>query len=167
MNGVPLPREHGYPLRVIVPGIYGMKNVKWITDIELVEKVYSGYWERRGWSDTAIIKTTSRIDAPGDGETLHVREYVMKGIAFAGPVGISRVEVSTDEGRSWQEAKLAPLLSQYAWRHWTLPWKIPGKGRYRIMVRATDGLGRLQEARPRYSYPEGASGIHTIKITVT
>lgn len=165
MNGVPLPREHGYPLRVIVPGIYGMKNVKWITEIELVEKDYKGYWEHRGWSDTALIKTASRIDAPGDGETLPVRDYEVKGIAFAGPLGILKVEVSTDDGRSWREARLAPSLSPYAWRHWSLPWRIPRKGRYRIMVRATDGKGRLQEAMPQDAYPDGASGLHTIQIT--
>lgn len=167
MNGVPLPREHGYPLRVIVPGIYGMKNVKWITDIEVVEKDYLGYWEHRGWSDSAIIKSTSRIDAPGDGETLRGSDYRVKGIAFAGPVGISRVEVSTDDGELWREAKLNPILSQYAWRHWTFSWKIPRQGRYRIKVRAIDGQGTLQEETPRDSYPDGASGLHVIHVSVS
>ena len=84
MNGVPLPPDHGFPARVIVPGIYGMKNVKWLTGLELVDYDYKGYWQQQSWSDTALVKLSSRIDVPGDRELITTPQYTMKGIAFHG-----------------------------------------------------------------------------------
>ena len=165
MNGVPLPAEHGFPARVIVPGIYGMKNVKWLSELELVDQDYKGYWEKRGWSDEASIKVRSRIDAPGDGETVQGNSYLVKGVAFGGLHGIRKVEVSTDGGQTWRETTLEPLLSPYAWVLWSYRWGISSAGRYTLVARATDGRGVLQEATPRRAYPNGATGLHEIVVT--
>lgn len=96
MNGEPLPRQHGYPLRLIVPGIYGMKNVKWLSKIELVNYDFKGYWEKRGWSDSAVIPIMFEILMPMGGKTVPPGHYVVGGIAFAGRHGIGRVQVSLD-----------------------------------------------------------------------
>ena len=91
MNGVPLPPDHGYPARVIVPGIYGMKNVKWLTGLELVPHDYKGHWQQQSWSDTALVKLSSRIDVPGDRELITTPRYAVKGIAFNGRTAIQTI----------------------------------------------------------------------------
>jgi len=166
MNGVPLPDDHGFPARVIVPGIYGMKNVKWLTELDLVPHDFKGYWETRGWSDEAEVQTMSRIDLPGHSETLHGRDYTIKGIAFSGIRGIRKVEVSTDGGTTWHPATLEWALSPYSWVLWNYPWKIPGPGRYTLVVRATDGQGTLQSPIRRGEFPDGKSGLHDITVKV-
>ena len=166
MNGVPLPPDHGFPARVIVPGIYGMKNVKWLTELELVDGDYQGYWERRGWSDDADVKVRSRIDLPGDGDTITMKTAAIRGIAFGGLYGIGKVEVSTDGGASFHEARLEPPLSPYSWVFWTYRWTVPARGRYILVAQATDGRGRTQEAEERSAYPDGASGLHAIAVRV-
>ena len=166
MNGVPLPDAHGFPARIIVPGIYGMKHVQWLTKIELVDHDYQGYYQKQGWSDDAIVKTMSRIDLPGHGETLRQRDYTVKGLAFAGTRRIRQVEVSTDGGKSWQLATLEPAISPYAWVFWFYRWMIPSPGRYTIVVRATDGTGRMQTSVEQKPAPDGAAGMHGIAVTV-
>lgn len=166
MNGVPLPRGHGFPARIIVPGIYGMKNVQWLTQIEVVSEDYRGYYQRQGWSDSAEVKTSSHIDLPGHGESITGRSYVIQGYAFAGTRGVGKVEVSVDSGERWQEATLKSPLSPHSWRFWAYDWAIPDPGRYAIQVRATDGTGRLQSALEQEAFPDGASGIHEIAVTV-
>ncbi len=166
MNGVRLPAEHGFPARVIVPGIYGMKNVKWLTELELVHGDYKGYWEKRGWSDEAIVKVRSRIDLPGDGETIHASEYVVRGIAFGGIHGISNVEVSTDGGARFQSAQLETPLSPYSWVVWNYVWRPPATGRHTIVVRAMDKRGVRQDAEPGRAFPDGASGLHEVTVKV-
>lgn len=164
MNGVALPKEHGFPVRVIVPGIYGMKNVKWVTEIEAVATDYQGYWMVRGWSDEARIKTESRIDAPQDGAT--VREgSTIAGVAWAGDRGVERVEVSTDRGTTWQPAQLKRELSPLAWRLWAVSLPPGGKGR-RIMVRAVDKTGSVQTSQSSPPHPDGASGYHVIEVDI-
>jgi len=165
MNGVSLPEAHGFPARIIVPGIYGMKHVQWLTEIELVDHDYQGYYQKQGWSDDAIVKTMSRIDLPGHGETIQGRDYTVRGLAFAGMRGIQQVEVSTDGGKSWQLATLDPAISPYAWVFWFYPWMIPSPGRYTIVVRATDGTGRLQSSVEQKPAPDGATGQHEITVT--
>ena len=169
MNGWLLTHTHGYPARLIVPGIYGMKNVKWLTELELTDHDFKGYWQERGWSDEAIIKTTSRIDLPKDGATLRREDRYIAGIAFAGDRGISKVEVSTDGGATWREAIIKKALSPYSWALWALEWEpykeIKG-GQASIVVRATDGKGRLQESQKTSALPDGASGLHTIRVKV-
>jgi DMSO/TMAO reductase YedYZ molybdopterin-dependent catalytic subunit len=166
MNGVPLPPDHGFPARVIVPGIYGMKNVKWLTALEPVHHDYKGYWEKRGWSDEAIVKVQSRIDMPADGETIKERSYTVRGIALGGLYGIATVEVSTTGGADFHKATLDTPLSPYSWVHWNYTWKGLTKGKYTLVVRATDKRGVPQEVSPQSSYPDGASGLHAIEVSV-
>jgi DMSO/TMAO reductase YedYZ molybdopterin-dependent catalytic subunit len=174
MNGVPLPIEHGFPLRVIVPGLYGMMNAKWITDIELVDKIYEGFWQRRGWANNAQYKTHSKIVFPGDALRNRFQQITatsgivvgskspIAGLAFAGDRGISKVEVSIDGGNNWQVASVKDPLSANCWVLWALDWVPQAKGKYNILVRATDGAGNLQTSEITDNYPSGATGYHSI-----
>ena len=166
MNGVVLPREHGYPARIIAPGIYGMKNVQWLTEIEVVGQDYKGYYQQKGWSDEAIVKTSSHIDLPGHGGVIKGHDALVQGYAFAGTRGIKQVEVSVDGGERWHDATLEPELSPYAWRFWQYRWELPPPGRYTILVRATDGTGRLQITEEQAAFPDGAVGLHEITVRV-
>jgi DMSO/TMAO reductase YedYZ molybdopterin-dependent catalytic subunit len=168
MNGDPLPRNHGFPLRAVVPGIYGMKNVKWLQKIELVNYDFKGYWEKQGWSDTAEILTLSQILMPMDGKKVPRGMNVVGGIAYAGRRGIRQVEISLDNGRTWSPVELKPPLSRFAWTIWRYEWKAEKKGTYRLRVRATDGKGMLQESGTLFgrSFPDGAKGIQEIKVSV-
>lgn len=165
MNGVPLPLGHGFPARAIVPGCYGMKSVQWLTEIEVVDQDYKGYYAQKGWTDEAIVKTTSRIDVPGHGSTLQGRRHQIQGLAFAGTRGISLVEVSMDGGERWMPATLALPLSPAAWRFWSYDWQAPASGRYQLIVRATDGIGRIQTSIEQDPAPDGATGLHEITVT--
>jgi DMSO/TMAO reductase YedYZ molybdopterin-dependent catalytic subunit len=164
MNGEALPRGHGFPARIIVPGIYGMKNVKWLTRIETMDRDYQGYWMVRGWSDVARVKTQSRIDVPSDRETAGDASR-LGGIAWAGDRGIRRVEVSEDGGKSWRPATLKREMSKLTWRLWAADIE-PGKGRHRVMVRSTDGAGEVQESDVTAPHPEGASGFDAVTFEV-
>ncbi|MBI2185195.1 MAG: sulfite oxidase [Thaumarchaeota archaeon] len=178
MNGETLPRDHGYPLRAIIPGIYGMMNAKWITEIEVVNTVYSGFWQRRGWSGTAEYQTHSIIVFPGDNEitrrfgnahsprTIPNGRIPIAGIAFAGDRGIAKVEVSTDGGRTWEPAILKEPLSKYTWILWAYEWSPPAKGEYRLAVRATDKTGHIQISEINDSFPDGATGYHLTSARV-
>lgn len=166
MNGVPLPLGHGFPVRAIVPGHYGMKSVQWLTGIEVVDHDYKGYYQQKGWTEDAIVKTMSCIDAPGHGTTVRGLHQKVEGFAFAGLRGISQVEVSTDGGEHWVAANVAAPLSPYAWVFWSYDWTIPAPGRYTLVVRATDDTGSLQSAVEQDAAPDGASGLHEITVTV-
>ncbi|HET8760672.1 MAG TPA: molybdopterin-dependent oxidoreductase [Nitrospiria bacterium] len=165
MNGVPLPKDHGYPLRAIVPGVFGIKNVKWLTEIEVVERDHKGYWQERGWTDEGLIPVTSRIDSPGHYQLLRGGRQEIRGIAFAGLHGIKRVEVSVDGGRTWRDAILAPV-PRYAWVPWSYEWRVPAAGAHTIAVRAEglDGVRQVEVASR--AYPSGTSGLHTIVALV-
>lgn len=165
MNGIPLPPDHGFPVRVIVPGIYGMKNVKWLTGLELVNYDYKGYWQQQSWSDEALVKLSSRIDLPGDRETITTNRYTMKGIAFNGRHTIQKIELSMDGGKQWMEGTLLPNLSPYAWTPWTYDWKTQKSGEYTIMARATNDQGLTQPIDPKQS-PDKIMEIHTITVMV-
>ena len=164
MNGVPLPLGHGFPARAIVPGCYGMKSVQWLTEIEVVDQDYKGYYAQKGWTDEAIVKTTSRIDVPGHGTTLRGLHHKIEGLAFAGTREINLVEISTDGGERWTPATLAPPLSPAAWRLWSYDWAAPAPGRYQLIVRATDGTGRLQTSIEQDPAPDGATGLHELSV---
>jgi DMSO/TMAO reductase YedYZ molybdopterin-dependent catalytic subunit len=177
MNGVPLPAEHGFPLRAIVPGLYGMMNAKWITDIELVDTVYEGFWQRRGWANNAKYQTHSKIVFPGDALRNRFEELStnaatigskspIAGVAFAGDRGISKVEVSTDGGNTWQNASIKDPLSSNSWVLWALDWIPQNKGKYNIVVRAIDKAGNVQTAEIRDTYPNGATGYHSVEEIV-
>ena len=166
MNDEPLSNEHGFPLRTIVPGIYGMMNAKWITEIEVVDYAYLGYWQNRGWSNDARIKTTSLIYYPSP-QTQVSEPIPIAGIAFAGDRGISKVEVSVDGGRTWNLATLKTPRSPYSWVLWAYAWTPVNKGSTTVTVRAYDGTGTVQNAFAEQPFPNGASGLHSIQVTVT
>jgi DMSO/TMAO reductase YedYZ molybdopterin-dependent catalytic subunit len=166
MNGVPLPPGHGFPARIIAPGHYGMKSVQWLTEVEVVQGDYQGYYQQKGWTDEAIVKTMSRIEVPTHGETLKGLQQRVLGLAFAGLRGIQGVEVSVDEGGSWQPASLADPLSPFAWRFWTFDWQAPRPGRYTLTVRAIDGLGRVQTTVEEDPAPDGAAGQHQVTVSI-
>jgi len=166
MNDETLPNEHGFPLRTIVPGIYGMMNAKWITGIEVVDYAYLGYWQDRGWSNDARINTTSLIYYPSP--QAKVSDPIpIAGVAFAGDRGISKVEVSVDGGRTWNLATLKAPRSPYSWVLWAYAWTPTNKGSTTVTVRAYDGAGTVQNALAEQSFPNGASGLHSIQVTVT
>lgn len=166
MNGVPLPQGHGFPVRVIVPGCYGMKHVQWLTEIEVVAQDYKGYYARKGWTDEAVIKTISRIDVPGHGSTMTGLRHRVEGLAFAGTRGIAQVEISTDGGERWTPATLDTPLSPSSWVFWHYDWTAPKAARYTLIVRATDGTGKLQTSIEQDPAPDGATGLHEITVTV-
>jgi DMSO/TMAO reductase YedYZ molybdopterin-dependent catalytic subunit len=164
MNDRSLPRAHGFPARIIAPGIYGMKNVKWLERIEVVDYDYRGYWQRSdGWDNVAVIKTASRIDVPHE-LTPAGPAAVVAGVAWAGDRGIRRVEVSLDGGTSWVPATLRRELARAAWRQWKLPLPAGARGRRTIEVRATDGRGDLQTPQEAPPHPSGASGYHRVDV---
>lgn len=169
MNDEVLPVEHGFPLRAVVPGLYGIKNVKWIERIEVLAEGVKGYWQKRGWSEEGQIKVMSRIDMPRDGDTISQNSYEISGIAFAGEHPINMVEVSADGGKTWNDAITKPVLSRFAWTLWNYNWKVPGQGDYEIMVRAGDKSGRVQKAGTivsRRVFPNGADGFHKVNVSV-
>lgn len=162
MNGEKLPKEHGFPLRLLVPGLYGIKNVKWIVEIEAYAGDYKGYWQRKGWTDDATIKTFSRIDSPGHYQTLRGPEQRFRGIAFGGPNSISRVEISLDAARTWDSCEIETPMSPYSWVIWNYTWRPQKRGKYQVAVRAIDSKGQLQIAELIRPQPAGSSGLHTI-----
>ncbi len=178
MNDVPLPQEHGFPARMIVPGFYGMMNCKWVTSIEVVSETYLGYWQIRGWANEARYQTGSSILAPGEAEVddrfgiagtpkVPLGLTPIAGIAFAGDRGVKKVEVSTDGGLTWVPASVKDPLSDYTWVLWTADWNPPSTGNYSIAVRATDGTGSVQTASIATPFPSGATGYHIVDVGVT
>ena len=166
MNGEPLPIDHGFPARVIVPGLYGyVSATKWLTHIELTRfDRAEGYWVPRGWSAQAPIKTQSRIDTPMIGSTVKAGKKAIAGVAWAPTRSISKVEVRVDKG-PWRVATLGPALAKTTWRQWWIDWDAK-PGDVIISVRATDGTGALQSSKSVPVEPNGAEGWHTIDVTV-
>jgi DMSO/TMAO reductase YedYZ molybdopterin-dependent catalytic subunit len=167
MNGRPLERQHGFPLRALVVGLYGIKNVKWLSELEVVDQDYKGYWQQRGWTDTAIYKTFSRIDVPTNGAPLKRGEPSwVAGVAFAGARGVKAVEVSLDGGSSWQPARTKPTMGDHTWLLWAVQWTPAASGTATLMVRAVDGTGAVQPQGPKPPLPDGVEGWHTISVRV-
>jgi DMSO/TMAO reductase YedYZ molybdopterin-dependent catalytic subunit len=165
MNGQPLAQAHGFPARLLIPGLYGMKNGKWVESLEVSAGRYDGYWEQRGWTREAIVKLTARIDVPGDGDVLAQRPTMIAGVAFAGDQGVGQVDVSTDAGHTWIPAQLKLPLAEQTWVLWELPWT-PTLGSHVLAARAIDLSGRVQSPRSAPPLPDGASGYHTITVHV-
>ncbi len=164
MNGDPLPEVHGYPARLVVPGLYGyVSATKWLKEIEITTfAAFDQYWVPRGWAAQAPIKTQSRIDTPAALATLPVGLHMVAGVAWAQTRGIEKVEVSIDGG-DWQEAELADELNLTTWRQWRLPWEVT-EGRHSITVRATDASGTTQTEERARPMPDGATGWHQIVV---
>ncbi len=167
LDGAPLPMGHGFPARMLIPGHYGMKGPKWLEAIDLVDHESGGYWEQQGWDHNAVIRTTARFDVPHDGDTVKLGTIVLAGVAFAGTRGIQKVEYSTDGGGTWSPADFATPLSPLTWVLWQASWTPTREGAYRLLVRATDGGGALQDSHSAPSYPTGAAGYHTIQANVS
>ena len=166
MNGKTVPQEHGYPARMLVPNIYGMKNVKWIRTIEVTNYDFLGYWQQQGWSDSAAINTNTRIDLPGRNVRWTGGEIVIGGIAFAGSRGIAKVEISPDAGKTWNLAALETPPGALSWRRWTYRWSPPGTGTFKLAVRSTDGAGNTETPVNRDPYPDGATGYDSVDVNV-
>lgn len=166
VNGEPLPPKHGFPLRLLVPGLYGMKNPKWITRIEAADFDFQGFWERSGWSDQAVVQTMSKFTIPSPLRAKAGEEVGLGGVAYAGARGIRAVEVSVDDGRTWLPAQVKAPLGPYTWVLWAMEWRPAGPGEYRLRVRARDGTGAVQTAQPSPPLPEGATGLHAVRIRV-
>src|SRR6266700_7428083 len=165
MNGTTLPTGHGFPARMLVPGIYGMKHCKWLNHIQVVREDYQGDWQERGWSDPAPIRMTTRIDTPLIGRSIPVNKTAyVAGVAFSGNKGISEVDVSTDGGNTWQRATLKQPLSALTWVLWELEWQ-PKPGNYLVTARAIDLEGNVQSPIEEPPLPDGSSGYHTVTVT--
>lgn len=165
MNGEPIPAAHGFPARVIVPDLYGMKQPRWLKSIELVESDEStGYWDERGWASEIPVKTMSRLDVPVNRTIVANEPYRLTGIAFAGARGISRVEVSHDDGETWSECRLVEGGDPGVWATWAYDWKGPVSGWHTLVVRAVDGDGEPQIAKASGTYPDGATGYHEVEV---
>lgn len=167
MNGEPLPLEHGFPVRMVVPGLYGyVSATKWVTDLEVTRfDRATAYWTSRGWSERGPIKLESRIDVPRPGQAVRGGETVIAGVAWQPHVGVSAVEVQVDAG-PWQRAELAPAISADTWVQWRLPWHATA-GQHTLRCRATAADGTIQTAATAPPAPDGATGWHTIAVTVS
>ncbi len=166
MNGEPLPLAHGFPARLVIPGLYGyVSATKWLSSIELTTwEAASGYWIPRGWSREAPIKTQSRIDVPKRGVKVAAGTRPIAGVAWAPTRGIEQVEVRVDDG-PWEQAELADAINDECWRQWKHGWNAT-PGNHTITVRATDGDGRTQTAKRQDVLPNGATGHHTVLVEV-
>jgi DMSO/TMAO reductase YedYZ molybdopterin-dependent catalytic subunit len=176
MNGETLNAKHGYPVRAIIPGLYGMMNPKWITEIELIDRVYEGYWQKKGWANNAQYNTHSYIVIPGNAPVRKIfrnlgsvnivvgEQIPIAGVAFAGDREISRVQVSTDGGATWRDARIKNPLSPYSWVIWATELDVTSKANYKIVVRATDKTGKIQTGEVREPFPNGATGYHMIDV---
>ena len=170
MNGQPLPVGHGYPARALVPGLYGMMSAKWLKEVMVVGQSYEGYWQTRGWSSTGVINTVAFIVVPQAGSPVSLSQnngsVIVAGYAFAGDRGISKVEVSFDGGKTWQQAQLKPQLSKLTWALWAIAWQPPSTGSYPIYARATDGNGQVQTKVATPTFPNGATGYAYVELNV-
>jgi DMSO/TMAO reductase YedYZ molybdopterin-dependent catalytic subunit len=166
MNGQPLPLEHGFPLRLVTPGIYGyVGSTKWLGEIEVTRfDAFDQYWVPRGYDALAPIKTQSRIDTPRGLATVDPGTVAIAGVAWAQTRGVSRVEVRVDDG-DWQEAELARAVGEATWVPWRLPYEAT-PGRHSVTVRATDGDGQVQTEERTSVAPDGAAGWHSVVFTV-
>jgi DMSO/TMAO reductase YedYZ molybdopterin-dependent catalytic subunit len=166
MNGEPLPLEHGFPVRLIVPGLYGyVSATKWVTELKVTRYADDvAYWTPRGWSERGPIKTSSRIDVPRDGSSATAGTVVFGGVAWDQHTGIGKVELRVNRG-VWHQAELAPGISKDTWYQWKLALPLT-PGQYEVQVRATalDGVPQVEESAP--VAPNGATGFHTVRVDV-
>jgi DMSO/TMAO reductase YedYZ molybdopterin-dependent catalytic subunit len=168
MNGAPLPIEHGFPVRMVVPGLYGYVSAcKWIVDIEATTfSSYQAYWVEQGWVQQAPIIVSSRIDTPQSGAPITVGQSVaIAGVAWDQEVGVAKVEVQVDSG-PWVPARLAPVPSIDTWQQWVYPWTPDSAGMHVIRARATNKAGQVQSGVAADPYPGAATGYDAINLNV-
>jgi DMSO/TMAO reductase YedYZ molybdopterin-dependent catalytic subunit len=167
LNGSELPIKHGFPVRLVIPGLYGyVSATKWLTEIELTNWNFDAYWIQRTWSKEGPVKTQSRIDTLAAGDNLSAGKNPIGGIAWAPHRGIEKVEVSTDGGQTWNEARLARSLAEDSWRQYVYDWDAT-PGDHTLQVRATDGNGVTQTSAEAPPHPSGATGYDTIAVSVS
>jgi len=168
MNGEPLPLEHGYPVRMVVPGLYGyVSATKWVVELKLTRfDREQGYWTPRGWSELGPVKLSSRIDVPRTRASVPAGSVVIAGVAWSQHVGVSAVAVQIDDG-PWQDADLADAISVDTWRQWAYTWNDAPAGNHSIKVRATDASGLVQTSVTADVAPNGATGLHEVDVAVS
>ncbi len=166
MNGEPLPPEHGYPVRMVVPGLYGyVSATKWVTELKVTKfSVDSAYWTQRGWSDHGPVKLESEINVPLPGTTVKAGAVTVAGVAWHQHIGIQKVEVQVDDG-AWNEAALATAISADTWVQWKYDWQARS-GQHTLRVRATGADGEVQTSAIADTVPDGATGYHQIQVRV-
>jgi DMSO/TMAO reductase YedYZ molybdopterin-dependent catalytic subunit len=164
MNGEVLPREHGYPARLLIPGRYGMKNAKWVTVLRAMKQEFVDWYGQRSWSKEGIVKTMTRIDVPAPGAQLPPGQHTVAGIAYAGDRGVLRVEYSVDDGQTWQPAELERLTGPDTWVRWRGQFSLPPAQTVGIVARATDGTGAVQEEAFSLPQPNGGAGWPRIEV---
>lgn len=171
MNGETLPLNHGFPLRALLPGVYGQKQPKWITGIDLTDREELGPWEQQGWSREAILQLNSAIRQPVDNQKLKPGDILIAGVAHHREIGIQSIEVSTDGGATWNAATLTRGPSPYVWTTWGYVFKNASPGQHRLMVRAIDRDGNRQDQVNAGIltdvFPNGTSAVHSIIIDVS
>ncbi|TFC05899.1 oxidoreductase [Cryobacterium adonitolivorans] len=167
MNGDPLPLEHGYPVRMVVPGLYGyVSATKWVTELVVTRfGQETAYWSTRGWSEKGPVKLSSRVDVPRENATVAAGTVTVAGVAWSQHVGISAVDVQVDGG-NWNAATLADAISVDTWRQWRWDWPATG-GSHTLRVRATDANGLVQTSKLADVAPDGATGLHEISVSVS
>ncbi len=166
MNGEPLAPAHGYPARIFIPGKFGMKQPKWVTRLQFLNRAYRGYWERQGWSDECERWAQARFADLADDAKIHGRNFEITGYAVGNLDGIKAVEISFDDGKSWRPTNLFSNPSPLTWSFWKYVWVDPSPGSYRLRARAIDGRGRVEGEGPRQPYPDGATGQQIIHVRV-
>ncbi|WP_300009093.1 molybdopterin-dependent oxidoreductase [Pseudonocardia sp.] len=166
MNGDELPQRHGFPVRLVVPGLYGEKNLKWITRVDVVTYDAEGFYETQGWGPDFVIPTRSTITEPPPAQVSRGSVVGLRGTAFGGDRGVSRVEVSTDDGRTWTDATITYPGTRLSWALWGFDWRPATAGASAVLVRATDGAGGSQIVTDRGIVPTGATGLHRVPVTV-
>jgi DMSO/TMAO reductase YedYZ molybdopterin-dependent catalytic subunit len=171
MNDQPLPVRHGYPLRAVIPGLYGMMSAKWIKQISLLDSTYQGYWQTRGWSNVGTVNTAAFITMPQSGSDVGLvnngASIIIAGYAYAGDRGVSKVEVSVDDGKTWQEAQLKKPISNGTWTLWAYEWQPMSLGEQFVYARVTDGSGQVQTSTVADTFPNGATGYASVVFRVS
>lgn len=163
MNGQPLPPKHGYPLRVLLPGRYGMKQPRWLEKIVITTSNASGYWEKRGWSDSALINPLSRIDSA---KPIGTGLWKVTGIAFCGNQAVGSVDLSVDGGETWRRARFTSSAQRHVWTTWEVDWRPSQDGEHILAVRVTDQDGRKQEEDFDGAFASGSTGLHRVVVKV-
>ena len=170
MDGEPLLATHGFPVRALIPGVYGQKQPKWVIGLHVVEQYAEGTWEKDGWSDEALIQPNARIETPQNHQFIPSGQpFFVTGVAMADLNGVRRVEVSTDGGVSWQAADLLPGPTESVWTLWAWKWDNASPGRYQVIARVTDGSGRRQSKAGAFLsgvFPDGTSDMHAVNVNV-